>query len=97
MSAWDGIEGEGCLACRMCLEDRIRAAVCLICCFLNSPKTHVLKDAFLEPVDWRALGLTDYPIVIKQPMDLGTIKVRACGRAGVRASVRAGIWSCEAA
>lgn len=33
-------------------------------------------DAFLEPVDWKGLGLTDYPIVIKQPMDLGTIKVR---------------------
>jgi hypothetical protein len=31
-------------------------------------------------VDWKTLGLTDYPIVIKQPMDLGTIKVgaRAC-------------------
>ena len=32
-------------------------------------------DAFLEPVDWKSLGLTDYPLVIKQPMDLGTIKV----------------------
>lgn len=35
-----------------------------------------LADAFLQPVDWKALGLEDYPIVIKQPMDLGTINVR---------------------
>lgn len=26
-------------------------------------------------MDWKALGLEDYPVVIKQPMDLGTIKV----------------------
>ena len=31
--------------------------------------------AFLEPVDWKTLGLTDYPQIIKHPMDLGTIKV----------------------
>jgi hypothetical protein len=29
---------------------------------------------FRQPVDWRALGLTDYPIIIKNPMDLGTVK-----------------------
>ena len=29
--------------------------------------------AFLEPVDWKALGLIDYPTLIKKPMDLGTI------------------------
>jgi hypothetical protein len=33
-------------------------------------------DAFLDPVDWKALGLTDYPLVIAHPMDLGTIKGR---------------------
>ena len=33
-------------------------------------------EAFLEPVDWKALGLHDYPDLIKQPMDLGTIKDR---------------------
>lgn len=31
--------------------------------------------AFLEPVDWKQLGLTDYPQIITKPMDLGTIKV----------------------
>eukprot|EP00606_Chrysophyceae_sp_TOSAG23-5_P000475 GSChrysophyteH2.ASY1.ANO1.1525.1 assembled CDS len=29
---------------------------------------------FREPVDWKALGLTDYPTIVKDPMDLGTIK-----------------------
>lgn len=28
---------------------------------------------FLEPVDWKALGLSDYLSVVKRPMDLGTI------------------------
>lgn len=32
--------------------------------------------AFREPVDWRGLGLTDYPAIIKRPMDLGTIKLQ---------------------
>eukprot|EP00316_Scyphosphaera_apsteinii_P021022 CAMPEP_0119314896 /NCGR_PEP_ID=MMETSP1333-20130426/34085_1 /TAXON_ID=418940 /ORGANISM="Scyphosphaera apsteinii, Strain RCC1455" /LENGTH=345 /DNA_ID=CAMNT_0007320097 /DNA_START=91 /DNA_END=1128 /DNA_ORIENTATION=+ len=30
-------------------------------------------EAFLEPVDWKALGIPDYPNVIKRPMDLGTV------------------------
>ena len=29
---------------------------------------------FREPVDHKALGLTDYPEIVKQPRDLGTIK-----------------------
>ena len=28
---------------------------------------------FMEPVDWKGLGLTNYLDVIKKPMDLGTI------------------------
>jgi len=28
---------------------------------------------FREPVDWKGLGLNDYPQVIKNPMDLGTV------------------------
>jgi len=32
--------------------------------------------AFLKPVDYKALGLTDYPIVIKKPMDLSTVRKR---------------------
>ena len=30
---------------------------------------------FLEPVDWKAWNLPDYPLIIKRPMDLGQIKV----------------------
>lgn len=30
---------------------------------------------FLKPVDAQTLGLHDYHDIIKQPMDLGTIKV----------------------
>lgn len=30
--------------------------------------------AFRQPVDWKGLGLIDYPQIIKKPMDLGTIK-----------------------
>jgi len=32
---------------------------------------------FLEPVKWQEWGLKDYPKVIKHPMDLGTVNVRA--------------------
>lgn len=28
---------------------------------------------FREPVDWKGMGLTDYPAVIKCPMDLSTV------------------------
>jgi len=31
--------------------------------------------AFREPVDWLSLGLMDYPTIIKNPMDLSTMKV----------------------
>lgn len=31
-------------------------------------------EPFREPVDWQALGLFDYPQVIKKPMDLGLVK-----------------------
>jgi len=31
---------------------------------------------FLEPVDWKRFDLPDYPLIIKRPMDLGTIEKR---------------------
>ena len=36
------------------------------------------KDAavFLEPVDWKTLELHDYPLLVKKPMDLGTVQKR---------------------
>lgn len=33
-----------------------------------------LTEPFRDPVDWKALGLFDYPQVIKKPMDLGLVK-----------------------
>ena len=29
---------------------------------------------FLEPVPWKELELFDYPQIVKNPMDLGTVK-----------------------
>mmetsp|Transcript_21645 Transcript_21645/g.34203 ORF Transcript_21645/g.34203 Transcript_21645/m.34203 type:complete len:347 (-) Transcript_21645:207-1247(-) len=29
---------------------------------------------FLDPVDWKNLGLVDYPSIVKYPMDLGTVE-----------------------
>lgn len=29
---------------------------------------------FLKPVDYKALGLEDYPMIIKNPMDISTVK-----------------------
>ena len=45
---------------------------CLI--LLEEISKHELSEAFLEPVDWEALKLPDYPVIIKKPMDLGTIR-----------------------
>ena len=39
-------------------------------CWIDS----VVVD-FRSPVNWKELGLLDYPTIIKQPMDLGTIDV----------------------
>lgn len=33
-----------------------------------------IASVFLEPVNWRTLNLPDYPKIVKQPMDLGTIQ-----------------------
>ncbi|MES1921007.1 hypothetical protein MHBO_002612 [Bonamia ostreae] len=45
---------------------------CLKLCNLLQSKPEA--EAFLSPVDWKALNLPDYPQIIKQPMDLGTIE-----------------------
>ncbi|CAM9904629.1 unnamed protein product, partial [Hapterophycus canaliculatus] len=43
---------------------------------INSLLASADSEAFREPVDWRGLGLHDYPTIIKRPMDLGTVKLR---------------------
>lgn len=42
----------------------------IVCSILSRPESQV----FREPVDWKGLGLTDYPDIVKNPMDLGTVK-----------------------
>mmetsp|Transcript_21923 Transcript_21923/g.62200 ORF Transcript_21923/g.62200 Transcript_21923/m.62200 type:complete len:213 (+) Transcript_21923:143-781(+) len=37
-------------------------------------------EPFRSPVDWKALGLYDYPQIIKRPMDLGTVKKKVAAR-----------------
>ena len=55
------------------------------CPFANLPATYPSlspppllspspAEPFREPVDWKALGLFDYPQIIKKPMDLGEVK-----------------------
>jgi hypothetical protein len=34
---------------------------------------------FRQPVDWKTLGLLDYPTVITHPMDLTTVKYKLAG------------------
>ena len=46
------------------------------CAAWHRAYTHHLAGSFLTPVDWRAAGLPDYPKVVKEPMDLGTIGKR---------------------
>ena len=43
---------------------------------INSLLGSADAEAFRDPVDWRGLGLDDYPVIIKRPMDLGTVKLR---------------------
>jgi hypothetical protein len=31
-------------------------------------------EPFRVPVDWKGMGLFDYPTLIKKPMDLGSVK-----------------------
>lgn len=41
---------------------------------LHKLMANKLAYEFLHPVDWQGLGLYDYPSIIKQPMDLSSIK-----------------------
>lgn len=42
----------------------------IVCSMLSRNESLV----FREPVDWKGMGLTDYPEIVKKPMDLGTVK-----------------------
>ena len=42
---------------------------------LNVMMAHKDANPFMEPVKWSEWGLTDYPKVIKHPMDLNKVNV----------------------
>ena len=42
----------------------------LVCLILSRPGS----EPFRLPVDWQGMGLFDYPMIVKKPIDLGTIK-----------------------
>uniref|UniRef100_A0A0G4GR25 Bromo domain-containing protein n=1 Tax=Chromera velia CCMP2878 TaxID=1169474 RepID=A0A0G4GR25_9ALVE len=37
-------------------------------------------EPFLQPVDWKGLGIPDYPQVVKEPMDLSTVQAKLHGK-----------------
>ncbi len=73
----DGLDAESSI-CRV-LPASCNSQVGIFFHFLQSPLVlpvppNYLQEPFREPVDWQALGLFDYPQVIKKPMDLGLVK-----------------------
>ena len=40
---------------------------------LQSLLDHSDSNDFRTPVDWKGMGLTDYSLVVKHPMDLSTV------------------------
>ncbi len=55
---------------RPLLTKEIRDMYKMVCGLLVRSESFV----FREPVDWKGMGLNDYPDIVKHPMDLGTIK-----------------------
>ncbi len=53
-------------------KEQITNAVNLIEAICQDPNS----EPFLEPVAWKDLELIDYPQIVKNPMDLGTVKNR---------------------
>lgn len=63
---------------------------------LNLLMAHKFADPFKEPVDHAKLGIPDYPLKVKDPMDLGTVRKKLKAReyksgAGFDADIRK-IW-----
>ncbi len=58
------------------LESNLRSILARLC-------KHPLAYFFLEPVDYVALNLPTYPLIVKNPMDFGTIRSRLPNYANV--------------
>ena len=56
-------------------KEQVQSAVALIEAISADPNA----EDFLEPVPWKELELFDYPQIIKNPMDLGTVKSKLLG------------------
>jgi hypothetical protein len=52
------------------LADPVQLLYRVLCALLARPESFI----FREPVEWERDGLTDYPNIVKRPMDLGTVK-----------------------
>jgi hypothetical protein len=55
------------------------AGCILIILILHPSFILLITEPFRAPVDWKGLGLYDYPQIVKKPMDLGTIKKKISG------------------
>ena len=53
-------------------KEQIQSAISLLETISADPNA----EDFLEPVPWKELELLDYPQIVKNPMDLGTVKAR---------------------
>lgn len=45
--------------------------------FLEDLRSDPQAAAFNVPVNWRALNIPDYPQIVKKPMDLQTLELKA--------------------
>ena len=41
---------------------------------LNKIEKEPTSGAFIDPVDWKAMNLLDYPKIVTRPMELSTIR-----------------------
>ena len=55
---------------------------------------HIRIEPFRVPVDWKGMGLFDYPTLIKKPMDLGSVKRNISARKYKSIPDAAGKFSC---
>ena len=65
------LESKQCRNCGQNYENPNKAVLQLLDDLLNCKEA----GPFSEPVAWEEAGLLDYPIIITQPCDLGTIRV----------------------
>lgn len=55
----------------MSSSDGLQQVSKIVNSFFNKPETL----AFREPVNPKAMGIPDYPQIVKNPMDLGTVSL----------------------